>query len=294
MNYKAKILLFGEHTVIKGSQALAMPINDFYGSWQYTTKDVAALQQGLPSFQQYLEKQGLSQWIDTGTFSKVLKKGLFFDANIPTGYGMGSSGALCAAILGKFGNAKVKGLSLQKLKELFAQMESFFHGASSGTDPLVSYLSHPILLGETISKVELPPQSEVGSGALFLLNTNVARVASPFIKEFLRRCQDEIYDKKCTTQLAPLVDDAIHTFLQGHWPLLFATMHELSLFQYRYFDFMILEPFKKIWLDGLSSNHFKLKVCGAGGGGFLLGISNDFKETKAALANYQVLPLFQF
>ena len=84
------------------------------------------------------------------------------------------------------------------------------------------------------------------------------------------------------------MDDAIETFLQGQWKLLFDTMHELSLFQYRYFDFMILESFKNIWLAGLSSNHFKLKICGAGGGGFMLGISNDFEKTKENLSQYKL------
>ena len=69
--------------------------------------------------------------------------------------------------------------------------------------------------------------------------------ASPFINGFLERCKEEFYDKKCQTQLVPLVDDAIHTFLHGQWDLLFKTIHELSLFQFRYFDFMILDNFSK-------------------------------------------------
>lgn len=295
MNYNAKILLFGEHTVIKGAQALAMPINDFYGAWKYhpNSKESIKLQQRLPEFQHYLEKQGLNQWINTPAFLAALQQGMYFAANIPTGYGIGSSGALCAAILDKFSLTSKK-RSLLELKEVFAQMESFFHGASSGTDPLVSYLNYPILLGEEIRKVDLPIQNEQGKGAIFLLDTGVKRVASPFINGFLERCKDEFYNKKCDTQLVPLVDDAIQTFLNGQWNLLFSTMHELSLFQFRYFDFMILEQFKNSWLEGLSSDHFKLKICGAGGGGFLLGISKDFNKTKAVLSDYKLLPIYRF
>jgi len=295
MNYNAKILLFGEHTVIKGAQALAMPINDFYGAWKYppNIEESIKLQQRLPEFQHYLAKQGLNQHINIPAFLRALQQGMYFAANIPTGYGVGSSGALCAAILDKFSRNSKK-LSLLELKEIFAQMESFFHGASSGTDPLVSYLNYPILLGEEIRKVDLPIQNEQGKGCIFLLDTGVKRVASPFINGFLERCKDENYNKKCTTQLVPLVDDAIHTFLHGQWNLLFSTMHELSLFQFRYFDFMILEQFKNSWLEGLSSNHFKLKICGAGGGGFLLGMSKDFDKTKTALSEYRLLPIHRF
>lgn len=270
-----------------------MPINDFFGTWKYSSnsEEYKILQQALPQFQQYLESQGLNRWINIDDFSKALKQGLYFDANIPTGYGVGSSGALCAAILDKFGK-KANTLPLLALKKIFAQMESFFHGASSGTDPLVSYLNYPILLSKEIKKVELPTENKAGEKVLFLLDTQVKRVASPFINEFLKRCQDELYDKRCATQLVSLVDDAIHTFLHGQWNLLFSTMHELSLFQFRYFDFMILENFKNSWLEGLSSHHFKLKICGAGGGGFLLGISTDFEKTKKTLSNYELRPIY--
>lgn len=267
-----------------------MPINDFFGVWKYhrNTHDLAKLQQQLPFFKQYLEKQGLKEWVDTDKFTKNLEQGLYFDANIPTGYGVGSSGALCAGVLDKFG-IKNKLLSLPDLKEIFANMESFFHGASSGTDPLVSYLNYPILLGDTIQQVMLPEKKEGNQYTLFLLDTGIKREASPFINGFLERCKDDHYNKKCQTQLVPLVDDAIHTFLNNQWDLLFSTIHELSLFQFRYFDFMILDTFKNIWLEGLSSDNFKLKICGAGGGGFLLGISSNHEKTATLLKHYPLI-----
>lgn len=272
-----------------------MPINDFFGVWKYSHNaiELEKLQQSLPLFQRFLEKQGLQEHIDLPVFSSDLAKGLYFDANIPTGYGVGSSGALCAAILGKFGK-NIEPLSLVTLKKVFAKMESFFHGASSGTDPLVSYLNYPILLGETIKKVDLIATNQNGKGAVFLLDTQVKREASPFIQEFLKRCEEDFYNKRCAAQLVPLVDDAIHTFLHGQWDLLFDTLHELSLFQFRYFDFMILDAFKNVWLEGLSSDHFKLKICGAGGGGFLLGISKDFAKTSSVLTDYKLLPIYHF
>ena len=57
---------------------------------------------------------------------------------------------------------------------------------------------------------------------------------------------------------------------------------------------MILEKFKNIWLEGLSSSNFKLKICGAGGGGFLLGISTNFEQTQQQLANYKLLPIYTY
>ena len=77
---------------------------------------------------------------------------MYFDSSIPQGYGVGSSGALVAAIYDKYATDKITVLEnltrekLLKLKIIFSKMESFFHGKSSGLDPLNSYLSLPILI----------------------------------------------------------------------------------------------------------------------------------------------------
>jgi len=277
--YPSKLLLFGEHIVLKGAKALAIPYPKFSGNWAYSND--FSKQQNLSAFGDYLQENFISDF-HFRSFQRELSKGLYFDSNIPTGYGVGSSGALVAAIYDVFFRKEPK-LNKGDLKTYLGKMESFFHGSSSGTDPLVSYLNYPILLGETIQKVALLKEAKTSITHLFLLDTGIKREASPFINGFLERCKDEYYNKQCQSELVPLVDDAIHTFLQGQWTLLFETMHQLSLFQFRYFDFMILENYKKVWLDGLSSDHFKLKICGAGGGGFLLGISKDKEKTKEAL-----------
>ena len=90
-----------------------------------TLRNLKKLQQQLPSFKQYLEKHGLIEWIDTDAFAQNLSKGLYFDANIPTGYGVGSSGALCAAILSKFGKRK-QGTSSVSTQEDFCPNGKFF------------------------------------------------------------------------------------------------------------------------------------------------------------------------
>jgi mevalonate kinase len=86
-----------------------------------------------------------------------IDKGMYFDSSIPQGYGVGSSGALVAAIYDKYATQKItilENLTREKLlalKKIFAAMESFFHGKSSGLDPLNSYLSLPILINSTES-----------------------------------------------------------------------------------------------------------------------------------------------
>ena len=215
MKYNAKILLFGEHTVIKGSQALAMPITKHFGSWQYVSdaKEKETLQQKLPQLLQYLNEQSLDRVLDLATFSKELHSGLYFQSSIPTGYGMGSSGALCAAIVDRYQLQLPK--TYAKLKQLFGQMESFFHGTSSGMDPLVCYLNYPVLFSSNgdVDRVGLAKLHASKKGidpAIFLLDTHIQRETAPYVNGFLERCKKAPYDNQCKEELVPLVLSLIH------------------------------------------------------------------------------------
>ncbi|MDX1939656.1 MAG: hypothetical protein SFU99_03845 [Saprospiraceae bacterium] len=53
MRYASKLLLFGEHTVNRGSQALAIPYPAFGGEWRFS-KD-SSKQQNLLQLADYLE-----------------------------------------------------------------------------------------------------------------------------------------------------------------------------------------------------------------------------------------------
>jgi len=81
---------------------------------------------------------------DFTSFKNDIGSGMYFDSSIPQGYGVGSSGALVASIYDQYAHNKITILEnltrdkLLKLKEIFSFMESFFHGKSSGLDPLNS------------------------------------------------------------------------------------------------------------------------------------------------------------
>ena len=91
---------------------------------------------------------------------------MYFDSSIPQGYGVGSSGAIVAAFYDKYAQNKITVLEnltrekLLKLKTIFSEMESYFHGKSSGLDPLNSYLSLPILIHsqDNIEATGIPSQ----------------------------------------------------------------------------------------------------------------------------------------
>jgi mevalonate kinase len=278
--YPAKLLLFGEHTVLQGSQALAMPLPKFSGRWQFSADKT--LQYNLADFNIYLkdlvEKGEIA--LNTDGVSQELSQGLHFKSNIPNGYGVGSSGALVAALYDVFCETQTEDLA--ELKTILGKMESFFHGASSGFDPLVCYIRKPILIKNDRSLAVL---EEVKNDAhVFLLDTGIPRKGEHMIRLFTEKSQNPAFKDLIINDLLPNIDEAITCFLQNQPSLLFETLHKISLFQYRYFPEAVPLSHKNVWLEGLNSEVYKLKLCGSGGGGFILGFCLDVKEAKKMLA----------
>ena len=52
------------------------------------------------------------------------------------------------------------------------------------------------------------------------------------------------------------------------------------------FDFP--DTFKGVWEKGLNNQKYFLKLCGSGGGGFLLGFAPDFEAAKEELKEYDL------
>ena len=90
--------------------------------------------------------------MDLNRFADDVAKGMYFDSSIPQGYGVGSSGALVAAIYSNYAANPIQPEDnigkddILTLKTTFGQLESYFHGKSSGVDPLICYLKLPVLI----------------------------------------------------------------------------------------------------------------------------------------------------
>jgi mevalonate kinase len=68
----------------------------------------------------------------------------------------------------------------------------------------------------------------------------------------------------------------------------------LSSFQHEHFSPMIPKLYRELWSEGLTSNAYSLKLCGAGGGGFLMGITDDFQKVKRVLSAHELRLILSF
>ena len=147
--FYSKVILFGEFSVIQSSMGLVIPYTLFDGRLTFRRDNTAVIDPELKAFslfiKQLIDSNHLNCQFDITSFEFDISQGLFFDSTIPQGYGVGSSGALVAAIFDRYEQENHSTLDIAKLKRIFSQLEAHFHGASSGVDPLISYLNSPIL-----------------------------------------------------------------------------------------------------------------------------------------------------
>ena len=307
--FYSKILLFGEYGIIKDSKGLSIPYNFFKGALKTdeNPSEEAKRSNGyLREFTSYLEKihnekpQLVS--FDFDALKNDVNAGMYFDSSIPQGYGVGSSGALVAAVYDKYAHDKItilENLTREKLlilKVIFGAMESFFHGKSSGLDPLNSYLSLPILINsqDNIESTSIPSQNKEGKGAVFLLDSGSIGETAPMVQLFMETMKQEGFRQMLKNQFIKHTDACVEDFINGNVKSLFGNLKQLSHVVLDNFKPMIPAKFHQLWKQGIETNDYYLKLCGSGGGGYILGFTQDIDKAKNALKDYNLEVVYNF
>jgi mevalonate kinase len=307
--FYSKILLFGEYGIIKDSKGLSIPYNFYKGALKIDKQHTVSTQRSNKTLKRFLSHLNELQEqfpnmidFDLMSLSDDIDKGLYFDSSIPQGYGVGSSGALVAAIYDKYANNRITILEnltrdkLLQLKEIFSQMESFFHGKSSGLDPLNSYLSLPILINskDNIETAGIPSQLKNGKGAVFLLDSGATGETAPMVHIFMENMKQEGFRKIIKDQFVKHTDACVEDFLQGDIKSLFGNIKQLSKVVLDNFKPMIPKEFHTLWKKGIETNAYFLKLCGSGGGGYMLGFTQDIDIARKALKDYKLEVVYNF
>ena len=301
--FYSKILLFGEYGIIEDSKGLSIPYNFFNGALKISeSSDEEAKKSNLILSQFSTHLKTLDIDLDLNSFDKHIKKGMYFDSSIPKGYGVGSSGALVAAVYEKYANNKItvlENLTREKLlllKEIFSKMESFFHGKSSGLDPLNSYLSIPILIKSKndINVTGIPSQKSNGSGAVFLLDSGQTGSTAPMVNIFMEKMKKEGFRNMLNSQFIKHTNICVESFLNGDLNNLFKSTKKLSQVVFENFKPMIPKEFHNLWKKGIDNGSYFLKLCGSGGGGYILGFAPDIEEAKKDLEGYNLEVVYHF
>ncbi|WP_128330253.1 mevalonate kinase [Apibacter sp. HY039] len=303
--FYAKILLFGEYGIIENSMGLTLPFDSYKGTLKFSSQEDKihlASNISLQKFADFLETLDLPTKfeLDVASLKNDIEKGMYFDSNIPQGYGVGSSGALVAAIFEKYSLNKLSSEQISKqdltdLKLVFGKMESFFHGKSSGIDPLICYMNIPLLIqsNSEVDKVGVTRTSE-GKGAVFLINSGMPGETEPMVNIFFEKLKNEGFRKTLKEEFIRYNNDCIESFLNRDMKPFFKNLKKLSLWALNNFTPMIPSEFLKIWKKGIDTNTYYLKLCGSGGGGYILGFTQDYEATEKMLEGYNKEVVYRF
>ncbi len=279
--YHGKVILFGEYSMIFGSEALLIPYDSVFGEWSSVINRPSDrgfdLNKKLFEFYNYLRKDDRFRILDLRRFEMELNAGLYFDSNIPLGYGVGSSGALVAAVYDRFKLIEIE--DTLKLKSFLASMENCFHGSSSGIDPLQCYYGKPFILRRQTTLNVLDNDFISENIHVFLIDTKAKSPTGPLVEHFKERRQDEKYLDKFNNEYVPLVSECINCLVEKKDDDFFTNLSRLSALQLELLSHTIPDDFKEYFLKDINEDHFQVKLCGAGGGGFLLGFSDDVEIT---------------
>ncbi len=304
--FYSKILLFGEYGIIKDSKGLSIPYNFYNGALKVDENPNLEAQKSNASLKRFVTYlKGLDQGLvtfDSDALQNDVDAGMYFDSSIPQGYGVGSSGALVAAIYDKYASDKITVLEnltrekLLKLKTIFSEMESFFHGKSSGLDPLNSYLSLPILINskDNIEATGIPSQKAEGKGAVFLLDSGIVGETAPMVSIFMESMKNEGFRSMLKDQFIKHTDACVDDFLKGDMKSLFKNTKQLSKVVLNNFKPMIPAQFHELWKKGIDTNDYYLKLCGSGGGGYILGFTENIDIAKESLKGQKLEIVYNF
>lgn len=307
----SKILVFGEYGVLHNGMALTIPFSKFSGELCYPRDEESAMavlsNKGIREFFKHILENHTDDTfkLNVNKLSQELDKGLFFRSDIPQGFGLGSSGALVAAVflryLDKAGDFKdeLKHLTMdhiQSLKSYLGSLEGHFHGKSSGIDPLSIIINKPLLLksNKEIEKVDIPAYDENGKNVLFLLNTGIARNSEKLIKQFNSACKQEDFQKKLETKFIEYTNAGITDFLKGDTESFYRNLEKLVQFQLDEMHYLIPEKYQNTVKRGLDTKDYFLKICGAGGGGYMIGFTQNWEKTQQLLKNEELEVFYRF
>ena len=288
--YYSKVILFGEYSMIFDATALMIPLKRFSAQWQFplTRNRVSSLtsNQSLKRFCQYLsENETLSDLFDLKAFNDDLNQGLFLASNVPSGYGLGSSGTLVAAVYDRY--ALQKTVDYLQLKALFGQMESHFHGSSSGIDPLQCYLGQPFKI--TPQGVQLLSDDFLKKGIhICLIDTKIKSNTKPLVNHFKAQRENPEFLNRFQSEYVPCVTSCINSMIEGNKELFFSSLKQLTNGQLEFLRPMVTDNTLD-WFTNDFDFHFGVKISGSGGGGYVLGFTDDKGKASALFKDFEVI-----
>ncbi len=280
----AKIILFGEHAVVYGQPAVAIPIQDVRAS--------AAVSIDASVSVPIIEAKDLKIEASFGAGSypeaitpiinvielinekiiKLPKSGWRLDiwSKIPIGRGLGSSAAISIAIIRALTKAMMKFISPKDLIKYSFELEKLHHGTPSGIDNTVISLEKPILF----RKDHEPAAIQSGSMFFVVGDTGISKKTIDVVAQVAeaREKNLEQYDR-IFNQMGQIARQGSLALKDGDVKKIGKLMNENHILLQR---IQVSSPELENLIDAArAKGALGAKLCGAGKGGCMVAVTKD-------------------
>lgn len=268
-----KTIIIGEHAVIYGSYAIAMPLKNF------GVQIAASVKFAGDSFHIEIEKPinpTASHYISSVLLDacEILESKPFhlkakIDSQIPIGAGLGSSASLCVSALKLVAEINNYELSHNDLAKKANLLEERFHGKPSGLDTMAVASPHPILFkrGQEPKPIHITQPSN-GNWHFLLIDSLKRESTKTMIQvsaSYFKKNQPQL-----TEQFDNLALQIVDGLSAGQPDAVGKSMNEAN--QLLAQSGVVSSALEEL-IDRLRPVEFLgLKITGAGGGGCLLGL----------------------
>ena len=280
-----KVILTGEHSVVYGYPAIAMPIS------LGITVNVEPIDG--PSF---CEQANLDERLWRAMRTLVPKDGckITIQSSLPLGRGMGSSASLSVALVRAMSELRNQSMSLQEECDLAMCMEKVFHGNPSGLDHTVSALGQSIYFHKTDEGIEWTPLTVPDLQFLVIDSGSAGSTA-----DMVAKVSNTVHTRQTTEILKQIgqTTEAIYTAL-GQSDI--RETSQLCLRNHTLLrDLGVSTPILDMLVEeSLNMGAWGAKLSGSGGGGIVLVFGPDLEKYKTRFArlgydSYSLSPVSQ-
>jgi mevalonate kinase len=282
----AKVILVGEHFVVHGAPALALPLDSVGTRVTLRTADEGKSRLELPE----AAKSDKSKEVVDRAFAILGLSDRRHDWNVgvestvPLGQGLGSSASYGLALLRALAEAIDRPLSCEQLSEHAYEIEKIFHGRPSGVDNTVIAYEIPVIFSanegiDLLRQVTLP--------RLILASTGTAGSTQDAVAKVRQHRQENTRRFRALCDEAKAITESCASLLQTK----FGSDMGREMGKHLDHSHRLLQEVgvSTIELDCLvdtarNAGAYGAKLTGAGFGGFMLAAIDPTMETKICKA----------
>ena len=114
------------------------------------------------------------------------------------------------------------------------------------------------------------------------------------VNKFLESIKNNEFEQLFQNEFVEFTNSCVDDFLNSNFNSLEKNIKKLSEFTYYNLKNMIPNHIESTWKEGLKSNDYFLKLCGSGGGGYIIGFSFDLLKANNQLKDYNFQVLISY